>query len=305
MLSAMDPLDSLSSSPATDFFGTVLTHRPAHSKTYTDFPIFSKFPLELQLVIWDFAVAAYDSRILALVMRERPRSAAEEFWIYGLSKVKALPNPIPAILQATHYSRKMALKRWVLTFGNRLAGRPRYFDFSRDIILFQNREAAYWFRSCIRSKIRIEANPQVKERLKAERDFLDENMQYAAVGLREDRIREELQHLQHFAGFPRRFKTHEAIFYFTSTERSKLVLTRESEQFFNFNDQGIVWSEEWRRRFEYCVRYESRPYVILIPGEFDPQETILDWIDLYGGRGKKRRRPKESEASRCRHLAVS
>lgn len=88
-----------------------------------DFTLFPELPIELRLKIWEHA---FPARVVNLIYDQYH----DRFHSYNSS--------IPTLLHIHHETREMGLKIYQLCFGTESFEARIYFDFSRDILLFDD-----------------------------------------------------------------------------------------------------------------------------------------------------------------------
>ncbi|THV54079.1 hypothetical protein BGAL_0035g00420 [Botrytis galanthina] len=113
----------------------IKTSRP---KNFRTFKMFKLLPKELQLAIWKYALHDIEPRTIKLKLYwwqyKVGRPQAREFLGSILTAQHEYKANIPALLHICHDSREIAQKKYKLSFGKLLQGRPVYFDIEQDIL---------------------------------------------------------------------------------------------------------------------------------------------------------------------------
>ncbi|OWP02328.1 hypothetical protein B2J93_3116 [Marssonina coronariae] len=109
------------------------------------FTLFPKLPLELRMMVLETAVSELAPRIVS-VFDPTPKKVA----FTTSSPCKPVASyAIPALLHTYSESRRIAKKTYDAVFSTNLRGAPVYFNFSQDILLFDDYQAMMWFFSFI------------------------------------------------------------------------------------------------------------------------------------------------------------
>lgn len=104
-------------------------------KSLTSFHIFSDFPPEIQLMIFEEVEQEPRSVIvttyvtLTIIQNKRGTKRATRHLAKGVCT-------IPSLLHVNRLARECAFKTYTLSFGRQLSGRPVYFDFGKDTLHF-------------------------------------------------------------------------------------------------------------------------------------------------------------------------
>lgn len=136
-----DPQVLLKLSKNNDF----LSNNPSFEGHDHEFTLFDKLPVEIRRRIWRHAVPSD-----RLVKIDRIDRMAEEyvpsFYTNGAPRsAYRVHTSYPGLLGACKESRTIGFEFYKLSFGHRLEHRPIYFDFSRDILYFEETQALNQF----------------------------------------------------------------------------------------------------------------------------------------------------------------
>jgi hypothetical protein len=110
-----------------------------HLRTFTCFP---RLPLELQRMVWGFALPA--PRTITIISTDFTIRDAKGWTVRKYCVAHNAPS-VPSLLHACQESRKVALKTYHLTFRPQLRGNPIYFDFQSDTLCLKDENALLSF----------------------------------------------------------------------------------------------------------------------------------------------------------------
>ncbi|KAF7952670.1 hypothetical protein EAE96_005901 [Botrytis aclada] len=114
---------------------------PRNFRTFTLFKLLHK---EIQLAVWKLALQDIDPRTVKLDLYwweyKIPQSGSRDFLGTILTARHKYKAKVPALLHTCHDSRELAQKRYKLSFGKLLQGRPVYFDIERDTLWVVGRD---------------------------------------------------------------------------------------------------------------------------------------------------------------------
>lgn len=104
------------------------------------FDKFGELPTELQDLVWEFAVAGTDARVVKVRPVEDIVSLdSGDSYICRIDFTS--PSPVPALLHVCHGSRQLAAKRWKRSFASTDIDPKIWFDDTCDTLYFSKR---YW-----------------------------------------------------------------------------------------------------------------------------------------------------------------
>ncbi|KAF7920971.1 hypothetical protein EAE99_007823 [Botrytis elliptica] len=113
-------------------------------KSFRAFKLFKFLPKELQLAIWKYALDDIEPRTVKLKLYwwqyKVNRPEVREFLGSILTARHEYKANIPTLLHICHDSREIAQKRYKLSFGKLLQGRPVYFDIEQDTLWVVGRD---------------------------------------------------------------------------------------------------------------------------------------------------------------------
>ncbi|KAF7881499.1 hypothetical protein EAF00_011868 [Botryotinia globosa] len=113
----------------------IKTSRP---KNFRTFKMFKLLPKELQLAVWKYGLHDVEPRTIKLKLYwwdyKVHRAEFRDFLGSILTAQHEYKANIPALLHICHDSREIAQKKYKLSFGKLLQGRPVYFDIEQDIL---------------------------------------------------------------------------------------------------------------------------------------------------------------------------
>ncbi|TGO36409.1 hypothetical protein BHYA_0125g00040 [Botrytis hyacinthi] len=113
----------------------IKTSRP---KNFRTFKMFKFLPKELQLAVWKYALYDFEPRTVKLKLYwweyKVGRAEVREFLGSILTAQHEYKANIPALFHICHDSREIAQKKYKLSFGKLLQGRPVYFDIEQDTL---------------------------------------------------------------------------------------------------------------------------------------------------------------------------
>ncbi|KAF7895786.1 uncharacterized protein EAF01_009748 [Botrytis porri] len=107
-------------------------------RNFRTFKMFKFLPKELQSAVWNFALQEIEPRTVKLQLYwwqyKVYRSGSRDFLGSILTAKHKYKAKIPALLHICQDSRDIAQKKYKLSFGKLLQGRPVYFDIERDTL---------------------------------------------------------------------------------------------------------------------------------------------------------------------------
>lgn len=261
-----------------DYYGFRLLLRATAVIEYSLFPQFNKLAVELQHMIWKFAVASHGSRTVRVKIKDMWSKERSELWGSGRWREAKASTDVPALLRATHDSRQVALRRWHLTFKHHLRHQPVYFDWNNDVLHFEKPAASLWFH------MHHTWNYRSGDEWDAEIIEVEENLKYVAVGIKSYDPRYNHAELRHRCHVPSRYKNLQAFFLCSGADTKCLLSKTDSlkDYFQNFNI--LILHPAWVDLFRRHMKRGCPPYTILVPKEEVTNRACIKWIEMFGSR---------------------
>lgn len=115
-------------------------------KGFRTFTVFGSLPKELQLAIWELAVQDIGPRTIKLQLfwwgYKVPKFGYSNILGTVVTARQKYKTEIPQLLRACHDAREVAQRRYKLSFGKLLQGRPVYFNIDTDTLWVTSRRDA-------------------------------------------------------------------------------------------------------------------------------------------------------------------